>query len=157
MRDWTGKAMNTRWLAALLLWAWSLSAAAAVIDLRIYDAFGSAYPTTQLGKQLGAQYNLDFQITMVLILGPSLQDAQVLEQEDIVAALEPERHGILFAVGTPTQTYTRGFSITPNDAARLLPSEDGFRVLVLGPNGRVLHDSDSIVSREKLLQVAPGG
>lgn len=149
--------MKTRWFPALLLLLAGGTVQAAVIDTRVYDAFGAAYPTTEVGEQLGALYNLDFEIIMVLVLGPSLSDERLRKQEDILNAIDPTEHGILYAVGTPGETYTRGFSITPNEATRLLPAADAFRVLVLGPSGRVLYQSDSVVSREKLLEIAPGG
>jgi len=149
--------MKQSWRPALFLLLWSGLVQAAVIDVKVYDAFGSAYPTTQIGEQLGALYNLEFETTMVLILGPDLSDERLLQQEDIISAIDPAEHGILFAIGTPTETYTRGFSITPNAAARLLPSADAFRVLVLGPSGRVLYQSDSVIPRDRLLQIAPGG
>lgn len=149
--------MKRRWLAGLVLTLWTGLASAAVIDVKVYDAFGAGYSTTEIGEQLGSLYNLEVETTMVLIVGPSLDDERLLEQEAIVAAIAPAEYGILYAVGTPTQTYTRGFSITPNAAAGLLPSNDAFLVLVLGPAGRVLYRSDSVVSRDKLLQIAASG
>lgn len=149
--------MKTRWLAALLLLSWSGLIQAAEINVKVYDAFGAAYATTEIGQQLGSLYNLDVEITMVLIVGPDLSDERLQQQEEIVAGIDPGEHGILFAIGTPIETYTRGFSITPNAAKRLLPSNDAFRVYVLGPSGRLLHRSSSVVPREKLLQIAPGG
>lgn len=146
--------MNRRRFAALALLLWSSLAGAAVVELRVFDAFGSSYSTTRMGEQLGSLYDLDFEARMVLILGPNLSDQRVQEQEDIVATIDPSEHGILYAIGTPTQTYMRGFNITPNDAASLLPGPDSFRVLVLGPTGRVLYESDQVVSRETLVQVA---
>jgi len=149
--------MNKRWRPALLLLLWSGLAQASVINVKVYDAFGSAYPTTQIGEQLGSLYDLDFKTTMVLVLGPGLSDQRLLAQEAILSGIDPAEHGILFAVGTPTETYTRGFSITPNAAAGLLPSADAFRVFVLDPTGRVLHQSSTVVPREELLRIAPGG
>jgi len=149
--------MNKRWCPALLLLLWSGLAQAAVIDVKVYDAFGSAYPTTRIGEQLGSLYNLDFRTTMVLVLGPALSDERIRKQEEILTGIDPAEHGILFAVGTPTETYTRGFSITPNAAAGLLPSADAFRVFVLDPSGRILHQSSTVMPREELLRIAPGG
>lgn len=152
----TGNAMINRWCPALLLLLWSGLAQAVVIDVKVYDAFGSAYPTTQIGEQLGSLYDLDFKTTMVLVLGPGLSDERLLEQEAILTGIDPGEYGILFAVGTPGETYTRGFSITPNAAAGLLPSADAFRVFVLDPTGRVLHQSSTVIPREELLRIAPG-
>lgn len=147
--------MKARWLGAALVLA-ATTAGAATIDVKVYDAFGAAYPTSRIGEQLGSLYDLDFEITLVLILGPDLSDPRVSRQHAIVSELDPGEHGILFAIGTPTETWTRGFSIAPNDAARLLSDPEGFRVLVLGPNGQVLHESSEVVDRERLLQIAPG-
>lgn len=148
--------MKNRCIAALLLALWSGSAVAATIDVKVYDAFGAAYPSTRIGEELGALYNLGFKTTLVLILGPNLEDERVNRQKEIVDDIDPNRHGILFAIGTPVETYTRGFSITPNDAAELLPARDSFRVLVLGPAGRVLHESSEVIPREQLIRIAPG-
>ncbi len=48
----------------------------------------------------------------------------------------------------------RGFNITPNDAATLLPNPEAFRVLVLGPTGRVLYESREVIDREMLIRIA---
>lgn len=129
---------------------------AAVIDVKIYDAFGAAYQTTNIGERLGAIYNISFDPTMVLILGPSLEHELVREQERIAAGIDPDEHGILFAIGTPNQqTYGKGFSLAPNTAAELMASPDSFRVLVLGPEGTVLLDTDRVVSRERLIELSP--
>jgi hypothetical protein len=134
------------------------TAGAAVIDIKLYDAFGASYESTRIGERLAAIYNIQFDPTMVLILGPSLQDERVREQERIVADIDPDEYGILFAIGTPRQqTYGKGFSLAPNTAAELLPAPDGFRVLVLGPDGTVLRDARDILSREQLIEIAPGG
>lgn len=147
--------MKGRWFAAALLLVGS-AAGAASIDVKVYDAFGAAYPSSRIGEQLGSLYDLEFEITLVLILGPDLADPRVTQQQEIAADLDPAEHGVLFAIGTPAETYGRGFSIAPNDAARLLPGPEGFRVLVLGPEGQVLHESSEVVGRERLLEIAPG-
>jgi len=146
-----------RWALGGVLALWTLAASAAVIDIKIYDAFGAAYQTTRIGEQLGAIYNISFDPTMVLILGPSLSDPRVVKQEKIAADIDPDRYGILFAIGTPAQqTYGKGFSIAPNTAAKLLPSPNGFRVLVLGAKGQVLLDTRDIVTRKQLIGISPG-
>ena len=143
-----------RSVLVLALCLWTGIASAATIDIKVYDAFGSAYSTTQIGEQLGALYNLDFNASMVLVLGPDLTDERVTAQEDILAAIDPSEHGILFAIGTPGQTYTRGFNVAPNTAADLLPDPGAFRVLFLGPTGEVLFDADEVVAREQLIEIA---
>jgi len=147
-----------RWLFAFALALTTTTASAAVIDVKIYDAFGASYDTTHIAEQLGALYNISFDPTLVLILGPSLQDDRLREQHKIVAGIDPDEHGILFAIGTPQQTFSRGFSVTPNTAAELLDQKPGdFRVIVLGTRGRVLLDTQQVVPRERLLEIAPGG
>lgn len=146
--------LRAGWLGAALLLAATMSGAA-TIDVKVYDAFGAAYPTSRIGEQLGSLYDLDFEVTLVLILGPDLDDPRVSRQQAVVSELDPGEHGILFAIGTPTETWTRGFSVAPNDAARLLSDPEGFRVLVLGPNGEVLYQASEVVERERLLQIAP--
>ena len=146
--------MNRMRFAALALLLSSGLASAAVVDVKVFDAFGASYSTTRIGEQLGSLYNLEFDATLVLILGPNLSDERVQQQQDIAAALDPSEHGILYAIGTPTQTYMRGFNITPNDAASLLPGPDSFRVLVLGPSGRVLYESREVISRQLLIRIA---
>lgn len=146
-----------RWIGSAILMLLAATAHAAVIDIKIYDAFGASYQTTNIGERLGALYNIGFDPTMVLILGPTLDDERVREQERIAAALDPKETGILFAIGTPTQqTYGKGFSIAPNTAAELLPGEDAFRVVVLGPDGTVLLDQREVVERQRLLEISPG-
>ena len=145
-----------RWILVLLVMVWTTVAAAQPIDIKIYDAFGVAYQTTNIGERLGAIYNISFDPTMVLILGPSLQDQRVRRQRDIVAELDPDEYGILFAIGTPKeQTYGKGFSLAPNTAASLLPSADAFRVLVIGPAGTILEDTTAVLDRETLIQLSP--
>lgn len=147
--------MKNKWFTTLVLALCSLPAAAATIEVKVYDAFGSSYSSTRIGEELGALYNLDFRANLVLILGPNLQDERLNRQKDIVDAIDPAEHGILFAIGTPVATYTRGFSITPNSAAELLPNAEAFRVLVLGPTGEILHESTDVIPREQLLQIVP--
>lgn len=145
-----------RWILGTALALLATTAGAATVDVKIYDAFGAAYQTTNIGERLGAIYNISFDPTMVLILGPGLQDERVRQQEKIVADIDPDKHGILFAIGTPRQqTYGKGFSLAPNTAAELMPSADAFRVLVLGPRGTVLLDTDQLVSRERLIELSP--
>ncbi len=148
--------MKSNCIPALALAMWSGLAVAATIDVKVYDAFGSSYASTRIGEELGALYNLDFDTTLVLILGPDLQDERLNRQKNIVDELDPGEHGILFAIGTPVATYTRGFNISPNAAAELLPTADAFRVLVLGPTGEVLHESTDVIPREQLIRIAPG-
>jgi hypothetical protein len=147
--------MKQAW--ALILGLWATVAPAAVIDAKVYDAFGQSYETTNIGERLGAVYDISFEPTLLLILGPDLDDQRVQEQEAIASELAPEEFGMLFAIGTPAQTYSRGFSITPNAAARLLPGEGAFRAVVLGPSGRVLADSQQVLSRDRLIELSPGG
>lgn len=147
--------MKNRWITALTLALCSLPLAAATIEVKVYDAFGSSYSSTRIGEELGALYNLDFRAHLVLILGPNLQDERLNRQKNIFDTIDPAEHGILFAIGTPVATYTRGFSITPNAAAELLPTAEAFRVLILGPTGEILHESTDVISRERLLQIVP--
>lgn len=147
--------MKRIWAIALAFWA--ATASAEVIDVKLYDAFGQSYQSVNIGESLAAIYNISFDPTMVIILGPSLGDERVKQQEKIAADIDPEQHGVLFAIGTPGETYSRGFSLAPNTAARLMPAPDAFRVLVLGPNGNVLARSSSVLSRARLLELAPGG
>lgn len=141
---------------ALLLTSWSAVAGAATLDVRIHDVFGTSYQTTEIGAQLGALYNIGFDPTLVLIIGPDLADERVVEQRRIVRAFDPNETGILFAIGTPEESYARGYSVTPNTSAELLPAPDGFRVLVLDANGTILHDSAEVLSAEELLALTPG-
>ena len=142
---------------AIALALWTMTASAAVLDIKVYDAFGQSYRTTNIGESLGAIYNISFDPTLVLILGPALNDERVKQQERIVAELDPEQYGILFAIGTPTQAYSRGFSVTPNQAGKLLAADNAFRTIVLGPDGTVLADSSQVIPRDRLLALAPGG
>ena len=145
-----------RWILGTALALSTTIASAAVVDVKIYDAFGAAYQTTSIGERLGAIYNIAFDPTMVLILGPALEDERVREQQKIVAGIDPDEHGILFAIGTPRQqTYGKGFSLAPNTAAELLPAEDAFRVLVLGADGTVLLDTNGVVGRDRLIGISP--
>jgi hypothetical protein len=145
-----------RWILATLLLLCAGHASAATIDIKIYDAFGSSYSTTNIADRLGAVYDISFDPTLVITLGPSQDDSRVQEQEKIVNGLDPDSTGVLLAIGTPTQnTYGQGFSLTPNAAKELLPSDDAFRVLVLGAGGEVLLDSSDVVSRDRLLELAP--
>ena len=146
--------MKRWWLMLLMFWV--TTAAAEVVDVKVYDAFGQSYKTINIGQSLASQYNLSFDPTLVLVLGPNLKDDRVRQQEKILADIDPEKHGILFAIGTPTETYSRGFNLAPNTAADLMPSKDAFRVIVLGPGGTVINRSDSVVARERLLSIAPG-
>lgn len=146
-----------RWALAAVLALWLPPASAATLDIQVYDAFGASYRTTRIGEQLGAIYNISFEPRLVLILGPSLSDERVRRQERIAAGIDPDEHGILFAVGTPDeQTYGRGFSLAPNTAAGLLPSVNAFRVIVLGASGQVLLDVDEVVPRERLVELSQG-
>jgi hypothetical protein len=144
--------MKRLWVVLMALWA--TVASAEVVDIKIYDAFGQSYQSVNIGDRLAAIYNISFDPTMVVILGPALADERVREQEKIAAAIDPEEHGILFAIGTPTETYSRGFSLAPNTAASLMPDPKAFRVLVLSANGTVLSRSGSVMSRERLLSIA---
>lgn len=145
-------------MRGLLGFALALAAApvgAATLDVKVHNAFGASYSTTEIGHQLGALYNISFDPTLVLILGPALDHEDVRRQQDIVADIDPDEHGILFAIGTPRQSYSRGYSVTPNTAAELLPSPDAFRVLVLGASGEVLLDADEVIPRERLIAASP--
>ena len=144
-------------LVVVVLALWSMAATAETVDVKVYDAFGQSYKTVDIGDSLASLYNLSFAPAMVLVLGPDLQDDRVRQQEQILANLDPEEHGIVFAIGTPTETYSRGFNVAPNTAAELLPSSGAFRVLVLGPNGTVLDRSQNVVTRDRLIALAPNG
>jgi len=145
-----------RWFLGMALAFAAASASAATIDVKIHDAFGGSYRTTNMAERLGAIYDIQFDPVLVLTLGPSEDDARVKEQAQIVNGIDPDEHGILLAVGTPTQrTYGKGFSVTPNTAIELLPSKDAFRVIVVGAGGEVLLDTNEVVSRERLLQFSP--
>ncbi len=145
-----------RWVIGLALALAAASASAATIDIKIHDAFGGSYRTTNMAERLGAIYDIQFDPVLVLTLGPSEDDERVKEQAQIVNRIDPDEHGVLLAVGTPTQqTYGKGFSVTPNTAIELLPSEDAFRVIVVGAGGEVLLDTDEVVSRDRLLQFSP--
>lgn len=147
-----------RWLLAMAMALVTASASAATVDVEIHDAFGGSYSTTNIGERLGAIYDIQFDPVLVLTLGPSQDDARVKKQAQIVNGIDPEEYGVLLAIGTPTQqTYGKGFSLTPNTAAELLPAEDAFRVIVLGAGGEVLLDSREVVSRERLLTFSPNG
>lgn len=146
-----------RQLWAILLAAWVTAAAAETVDVKVYDAFGQSYRTANIGESLASLYNISFDPTMVLVLGPNLKDQRVRRQEKILAGIDPEEHGILFAIGTPSDTYNRGFNLAPNTAAELMPSADSFLVLMLGPSGTVIARSDTILPRETLLSLAPRG
>ncbi len=144
--------MKRVWVVLIALWA--TAASAQVLDIKIYDAFGQSYQSVNIGARLASIYNISFDPTMVIILGPALADERVREQEKIAADIDPEAHGILFAIGTPSETYRRGFSLAPNTAAELLPDPQAFRVMVLGADGTVLSRSGSVMSRERLLSIA---
>lgn len=144
--------MKRLWVVLMALWA--TTASAEVVDIKIYDAFGQSYQSVNIGARLASIYNISFDPTMVIILGPTLADERVQKQEKIAAGIDPEEHGILFAIGTPTETYSRGFSLAPNTAASLMPDPESFRVLVLGANGTVLSRSGSVMSRERLVSIA---
>ena len=144
--------MKRLWVVLMALWA--TTANAEVVDIKIYDAFGQSYQSVNIGARLASIYNISFDPTMVIILGPTLADERVQKQEKIAAGIDPEEHGILFAIGTPTETYSRGFSLAPNTAASLMPDPESFRVLVLGANGTVLSRSGSVMSRERLVSIA---
>lgn len=141
-------------LCVVLMALWATTASAEVIDIKIYDAFGQSYQSVNIGERLASLYNISFDPTMVIILGPTLADERIREQEKIAAGIDPEEHGILFAIGTPVGTYERGFNLAPNTAAELLPDPDTFRVLVLGAEGTVLSRSGSVMSGERLLSIA---
>ncbi|GEM_PF-2080632 len=144
--------MKRLWVVLLALWA--TTASAEVVDIKIYDAFGQSYQSVNIGDRLALIYNISFDPTMVIILGPTLADERLQEQQKIAAGIDPEEHGILFAIGTPVGSYDRGFNLAPNTAAELLPDPDAFRVLVLGANGTVLSRSASVMPRERLLSIA---
>ncbi|MFW5970129.1 MAG: hypothetical protein ACOCP9_05775 [Halofilum sp. (in: g-proteobacteria)] len=146
--------MKRLWV--LLIAFWATAASAEVLEIKIYDAFGQSYQSVNIGESLASKYNISFDPTMVIILGPSLADERVQEQEEIVADIDPDEHGVLFAIGTPSETYDRGFSLAPNTAAELMPDADVFRVLVLGAEGTVLSRSGSVMPRERLLSIASG-
>lgn len=146
--------MKRLWVVLVALWA--TTASAEVVDIKIYDAFGQSYQSVNIADRLASIYNISFDPTMVIILGPTLADERVREQEKIAADIDPEEHGILFAIGTPSETYSRGFSLAPNTAAGLMPGPEAFRVLVLGAEGKVLSRSGSVISRERLLSIAAG-
>lgn len=140
---------------ALALALWTTSVVAATVDVKVYDAFGQSYRTVDIGEQLGAIYNISFDPTLVLVLGPSLSDERVEKQERIVSGINPAEYGILLAIGTPTESYSRGFSVAPNTATSLMPSQDAFRVIVLGADGTVLQESSKVLSRERLIELSP--
>ncbi len=145
--------MKRLWVMLLALWV--TSAPAEVIDVKVYDAFGQSYKTVNIGESLASLYNLSFEPTMVLVLGPALSDSRVRQQEKILAGIDPQEHGILFAIGTPSETYSRGFNVAPNTAADLLPSNDAFRVLVIGAEGTVINRSQRVLKRQEVLSLAP--
>lgn len=144
--------MKRLWVVLMALWA--TTASAEVVDIKIYDAFGQSYQSVNIGDRLASIYNISFDPTMVIILGPTLADERVREQEKIAADIDPEEHGVLFAIGTPVGTYDRGFSLAPNTAAELLPDPNAFRVIVLGADGTVLSRSGSVMSRDRLVSIA---
>jgi len=127
------------------------------LDIRIHDSFGGSYSSANIGEELGALYNIGFDPIMVVIIGPEANDERLQEQRRIAHALDPEETGVLYAIGTPLGGASHGYSITGNTARELLPSPGGFRVIVLNANGRILIDSDEVLSAEELLAATPRG
>lgn len=144
-----------RWLAACLFALWSASALGNTINVQIYDSIGASYSTATIGAELGAAYAIDFEPVMVLILGPSLEDERVAEQRRIVRELDPDETGVLYAIGTAGGGNYRGYSLTTNTAAELLPDAEGFRVLVLDGSGEIRLDSDSVLGADELVAETP--
>lgn len=146
-----------RLLAAFVLFLWSVASVAQTIDVRVHDAFGASYNSTSIGEDLGALYNIDFDPVLVIILAGDATDERLVEQRAIVRALDPRETGVLYALGTPLGASSRGYTVSANSAAELLPQPDGFRVLVLDSVGRIQVDSDSVISAETIIGIAPGG
>lgn len=151
-----GRGITMKRLWVVLMAFWATAASAEVVDIKIYDAFGQSYQSVNIGERLASIYNISFDPTMVIILGPTLADERVQQQESVVAGIDPEEHGLLFAIGTPVGTYDRGFSLAPNTAAELMPSPDAFEVLILGADGTVIARSDDVVPRDRLIAIAQG-
>jgi hypothetical protein len=146
-----------RWLAALVLASWSVASLAQTIDVRVYDAFGGSYDSTSIGEDLGAVYNIGFDPVLVIILAGDMSDERLAEQRRIVRTLDPDETGVLYALGTPMGATSRGYTVSANSAAELLPEPDGFRVLVLNSVGAVRIDSTSVLDAEAIIAETPAG
>lgn len=144
-----------RWLAGSLLACWAAVAPAQTLDIRIHDSFGASYASSSIGDDLGALYNIGFDPVMVIVLASDPADDRLQEQRRILRGFDPDETGILYALGIPEGVTTRGYSVSGNTAAELLPGPDSFRVLVLNARGEIRLDSSAVVAAEDLLAVAP--
>lgn len=145
-----------RLLIGCVLVLWSGVGMTQAVDFRIHDSFGASYSAANIGEDLGALYNISFEPVMVIILGPESGDPRVAEQQRIARGLDPEETGVLYAVGTPDGGTGRGYSVSANTAADLLPRPEAFRVLVIDATGGILVDAESVLTTEEILAVAPG-
>ena len=115
-------------LLVLLLVMWS--AASSYADTMEFDFQGSAgepYRSTSFNQKIEAKYKAKYNITLILVQTPSLDNADYLKQNKILDEIDAEQLQVIYVIACPKKEYSHGYHTTIDEAGKLMGESKAFK------------------------------
>jgi len=147
-------------LAVLLMIAVSVplpvSASPKTLDFLFYSAPSVFHRSVYLEEWFEQAYEANFNMTMILLETPSLDDSRYLKQMEILESLPDgmaEKLEFIYVVSCWTKEYRDGYHTKLETARRLAEGHNDFRVRFLDGRGKVLFTSSDVLTADEIISM----
>jgi len=135
----------------------SVIANAEILDFEFMDSSGRSFRTTKLLAQFEQRNNYRYEnISIVLMVTPSLKDQKYLKQNEILDGMdhaEAEKLQLMYVISCWIEEYKAGYHTSIKTAKSLAEANNSFRIIIMDVNGKVFFKSDKPISAEMLRNV----
>ena len=118
-------------------------------DIQITDSHGKAYELSNVSVQLKKQYALEKIPIMLVLLTNELDDSRYVEQLSVLSTVNAEIYQYIYVVGCTTDRDKSGYSISRENAADMLSSNE-FQIRIYDGYGKLVYSSENVLSEQEL-------
>lgn len=115
----------------------------------IIDSHGIVYASSNIGNQLRAEYELDSNPKMILILVQKADNSVFKEQLNILNQINAETYQYIYVTGIATSRNDSGYSLK-SDKAKAMLSMDEFQIRIYDEFSNLIDSSKKIMSKQKI-------
>lgn len=118
------------------------------------DSQGNVYRSDTASQEIAKQYGLYSAPRIVVVATKSPDSSQFENQISILESMDTESAGILYVVASVHPFEKHGYHTGPGAAKEVLDGKE-FKVIGIGPDGKVRWTKKEVVSSDSILDYFP--
>jgi len=126
---------------------------AQILDFNFFDSNGHSYQSKNYNSQLEKEFNSKYNLKMILLETPDLQDSLFQKQFKILNSLKAEELNLIYVSACLNKEDKDGYHTSIITAKTLMKSRPGFRIRILNTNGKVLKESRNILASDTIKKI----